>query len=78
MSEYKNGRVLLSSTAAQAFCQKLNNLSEEVMALRKSFLDDFSKNVTFIQSGVDHVIANIAGFDDSFLDIAEINREIEQ
>ena len=70
MSEYKNGRVLLSLTAAQAFCQKLNNLSEEVMALRKSFLDDISKNVTFIQSGVDHVIANITGFDDSFLDVA--------
>ena len=71
MSEYKNGRVLLSLTAAQAFCQKLNNLSEEVMALRKSFLDDISKNVTFIQSGVDHVIADIASFDDSFLDIAD-------
>lgn len=66
MSKYQNGRVLLSSTAAQAFCQKLNNPSEEVMALRKSFLDDISKNVTFIQSGADHVIANIVGFDDSF------------
>ena len=71
MSEYKNGRVLLSLTAAQAFCQKLNNPSEEVTALRKSFLDDMREDVTFIQSGADHVIANIAGFDDSFLDMAD-------
>ena len=71
MSEYKNGRVLLSLTAAQAFCQKLNNPSEEVMDLRKSFLDDIREDVMFILSGADHVIANIAGFDDSFLDIAD-------
>lgn len=71
MSEYKNGRVLLSLTAAQAFCQKLNNPSEEVKALRDSFLDDIREDVTFIQSGADHVIANIAGFDDSFLDMAD-------
>ena len=52
-------------------CQKLNNPSEEVIALRNNFLDDISENVTFIQSGADHVIANIAGFDDSFLDMAD-------
>lgn len=75
---YQNGRVLLSSTAAMAFHQKLNNPSEDVMAHRQSFLDGISKDVTFIRSDADHVIADIAGFDDSFLDMAEINREIEQ
>ena len=71
MSEYQNGRVLLSSTAAMDFHQKLNNPSEDVMAHRKSFLDGISKDVTFIRSGADHVIADIAGFDDSFLDMAD-------
>ena len=78
MSEYQNGSVLLSSTAAMAFHQKLNNPSEDVMAHRQSFLDGISKDVTLIRSDADHVIADIAGFDDSFLDMAEINREIEQ
>ena len=40
------------------------------MAHRQSFLDGISKNVTFIRSDADHVIADIAGFDDSFLDVA--------
>ena len=70
MSEYQNGRVLLSLTAAMAFHQKMNNPSEDVMAHRKSFLDGISKDVTFIQSGADHVIPDIAGFNDSFLDVA--------
>lgn len=70
MSEYKNGKVLLSSTAAMTFHQKLNNPSADVIARRKGFLDGISKDVTFIRADADHVIADIAGFDDTFLDVA--------
>lgn len=71
MSEYKDGRLLLSSSTAETFFQKLNQPSQEVIAYRNSFLNDINENVTFIQSDANQVIANIVDFDDSFLDMAD-------
>lgn len=69
MSEYKNGRILLSSSAAKVFSERLNHPSDEVTEHRREFLDNIKKSIHFISSDTNEVIAEIIDFDDSFLDI---------
>lgn len=68
MSEYKDGRIVLSSSAAEILSQRLNHPSADTITCRSNFLKDINTNIHFINSDADLVAAEITDFDDSFLD----------